>query len=131
MGARRATARRRRLRRPAQYNPTAITVATNGDVYVADGHGQSWIHRYDRTPSNLQSWGGKGKELGKLDTPHGLAIDTRHGEPRLLVADRANIGLQYFSLDGEPLSAVSGNFATRQACACAAPTRWCRIYWDA
>ncbi len=95
---------------PAKYNPTAITVAPNGDVYVADGYGQSWLHRYDKNAEYIQSWGGKGKELGKLDTPHGLAIDTRHGEPRLLVADRANIRLQYFSLDGKPLGAVVGNF---------------------
>ena len=95
---------------PAKYNPTAITIAPNGDVYVADGYGQSWIHRYDKNAEYLQSWGGKGKEPGKLDTPHGLAIDTRHGEPRLLVADRANIRLQYFSLDGKPLGTVSGNF---------------------
>jgi hypothetical protein len=95
---------------PAKYNPTAITVAPNGDIYVADGYGLSYIHRYDKNAEYLGSWGGKGTELGKLDTPHGLAIDSRRGEPRLLVADRANIRLQYFSLDGQPLGAVSGDF---------------------
>jgi hypothetical protein len=95
---------------PALYNPTAITVAPNGDVYVADGYGQSWIHRYDKNALYLQSWGGKGKELGRLDTPHGLAIDLRGDQARLLVADRANIRLQYFSLDGKPLGEVSGDF---------------------
>ena len=35
--------------------------------------------------------------------PHGLWLDNRPGrEPLLVVADRANARLQYFSLDGEP-----------------------------
>jgi len=42
-----------------------------------------------------------------MKTPHGLWLDDRPGrEPTLVVADRANARLQYFSLDGKHLSFV-------------------------
>ncbi len=43
-----------------------------------------------------------------MQTPHGLWLDDRPGrEPAIVVADRANARLQYFSLDGRHLSFVS------------------------
>ena len=41
--------------------------------------------------------------MGQFQTPHGIWLDNRPGhEPALVVADRANARLQYFSLDGNP-----------------------------
>src|SRR5213595_2682723 len=43
-----------------------------------------------------------------MKTPHGLWLDNRPGrEPTLIVADRANARLQYFTLDGKHLSFVN------------------------
>jgi hypothetical protein len=92
---------------PDEYVPTNTAIASNGDIYVGDGYGQSWIHRYSASGELLQSWGGKGEEAGKMQCPHGLAIDSRDGTEKLVVADRANIRLQYFSLDGEHLGFVN------------------------
>jgi hypothetical protein len=40
-----------------------------------------------------------------MKTPHGLWLDNRPGrEPSLVVADRANARLQYFTFDGKHLS---------------------------
>src|SRR6185437_16307577 len=46
---------------------------------------------------------------GKMKTPHGLWLDDRKGRtPSLVVADRANARLQYFTLDGKHINFVQG-----------------------
>jgi hypothetical protein len=84
-----------------QYNPTAIAVAPDGRIFVGDGYGLSWVHIYDKDRNYLKSFGGRGKEDGKMQTPHGLLMDTRGEEPLLLVCDRENHRLQWFTLDGD------------------------------
>lgn len=86
------------------FRPTGIAVAPNGDFYVTDGYGQSWVHQYTARGDYVRSWGGVGTEPGKLRQPHGIWVDTRERTPRVLVADRANSRLQWFSLKGEYLS---------------------------
>lgn len=88
---------------PNSYRPTNIAVAPNGDFYVADGYGQNYIHRYNADAEYIASFGGPGNAPGKLSCPHGLCIDRRNGRDVLLVADRANVRLQTFTLDGQPL----------------------------
>lgn len=89
-----------------QYHPTAVAVAPDGRIYVGDGYGLSWVHVYDQERNYVKSFGGRGKEDGKMQTPHGLWMDTRGvvgktGEALLLVCDRENHRLQWFTLDGE------------------------------
>jgi len=84
-----------------QYAPTAVAVAPDGRIYVGDGYGKSWVHCYDKDRKYLKSFGGPGKDPGKMRTPHGLWMDTRGEEPLLLVCDRENHRLQWFTLDGE------------------------------
>jgi len=88
-----------------QYHPTAVAVASNGELFVADGYGLSYVHRYDRAGQYLASFGGQGRELGQLRNPHGLWIEERDGREVLLVADRENRRLVGFELDGRPLGA--------------------------
>jgi hypothetical protein len=92
---------------PGEFNPTNIAVAANGDFYVADGYGKSFIHQYSRDAKYIRSFGGKGKEPGQTDCPHGLMVDSRGDIPTLVVADRSNRRLQYFSLDGQHISFVT------------------------
>lgn len=92
---------------PARYKPTNIAVAPNGDFYVADGYGLSYIHLYNKKGEYQKSWGGKGTEPGKMSSPHGIAIDLRAGEPYVLVADRANVRLQKFTMGGEHIGFVT------------------------
>ena len=87
--------------KPEQYKPTDVCVAPNGDVYVFDGYGQSWIHQYDPGGRYLRSFGGKGSEPGKTICPHGGWVDTRRVTPELYVADRGNHRIQVFTLDGK------------------------------
>lgn len=93
----------------AKYSPTNVAFAPDGGFYIADGYGSHYIHQYDQAAKWVRSWGGEGSEVGKFKTPHGIWLDNRSGrEPSLVVADRANARLQYFTLDGKPLS-VAGN----------------------
>ncbi len=87
-----------------RYRPTSVAVAPNGDLYVADGYGTSWIHHFDAERKYVRSIGGPGEEEGKFRTPHGIWIAERDGKPALMVADRENHRLQVFDLEGEHLA---------------------------
>jgi len=91
-----------------KFSPTETAVAPNGDVYIADGYGQPWVHQYNAKAEYIRSFGGKGDQLGQLNNPHGIKIDTRGSEPLVLVSDRGNNRLQYFTLDGKPVKVSKG-----------------------
>lgn len=90
------------------YKPTNVAIAPNGDIYVADGYGSSYINRYNSNAELLDTFGGAGKEPGQLNTPHGLMVDTREATPVLLVADRTNRRIQRFTLEGKHIDFVEG-----------------------
>ena len=92
-----------------QFRPTNVCFHPNGGFYVADGYGSHYIHQYDRQANWVQTFGGIGTGPGQLSTPHGLWLDDRPGrEPAIVVADRANARLQYFTLDGQHHGFVNG-----------------------
>lgn len=91
--------------REGRYAPTAVAVhearfGGNGDVWVADGYGQSIIHRYDAQGHYLSSITGEEGAAGLFRTPHGLFVDRRKEEPELYIADRANRRIQVYDLEG-------------------------------
>ncbi len=90
-----------------EYHPTNVATAPNGDFYVADGYGKSWIHQYSASAKYIRSFGGPGKERGQTLCSHGLMVDTRGPEPLLVVADRSNHRLQYFTFEGRPICFVT------------------------
>ncbi len=81
--------------------PTAVAVAPNGDIYVADGYGNSRVAKFSAAGQFLFDWGTKGKGPGQFDTPHGIALDD---EGRVYVCDRGNARVQVFSSGGKFLS---------------------------
>jgi len=91
-----------------KYSPTNLAVAPNGDLYVGDGYGSSYVNRYNAKGEYLGTFGGKGTELGNLDCPHGIILDKRGAQPLLAIADRGNHRIQRFTLDGKPIDAVAG-----------------------
>ena len=84
-----------------EYKPTGVCVGPNGDVYVGDGYGKSWVHQWTGAGEYVRSWDGSAREGGKFKTPHGMCADLRGPEPRIIVADRENGRLQWFTLDGK------------------------------
>jgi len=85
---------------PGQYKPTSVAVAPDGRLFVADGYGRSYVHRYDAQGEYLDSFGGRGEGPEHLNTPHGLWLDTSGERPTLLVADRENHRIARFDLEG-------------------------------
>jgi hypothetical protein len=80
---------------------SAVVVAPNGDIYVADGHGagsNDRIVKFSKDGKFITAWGKHGKAAGEFDTPHGIALDTAE---RVYVADRANNRIQIFEPDGK------------------------------
>jgi hypothetical protein len=91
---------------PIKYSPTNLAISPNGDIYIGDGYGSSYINQYDGSGKYIRTFGGKGKEAGQLDCPHGIILDARGSEPNLTVADRSNKRLQRFTLDGKHIDFV-------------------------
>ena len=97
---------------------TAVAVAPNGDIFIADGYGSSVIFKYDKTGTFIKQFGLRGREEGQFITSHGLTIDARDpSNPLLMVCDRENLRLQHFDLDGNFVNvAING---LRRPCAAA------------
>lgn len=89
-----------------KYSPTNVAIADNGDVYVADGYGSSFVNQYNNKAEYIRTFGGKGAEAGKLNCPHGLILDERSGTPNITIADRTNKRLQRFTLDGQHIDFI-------------------------
>ena len=82
--------------------PTEVAVAPNGDIFVADGHGEqpaanARIMKFDSHGKFLKTWGKKGSAIGEFDCPHTLAFDS---QGRLFVGDRQNNRIQIFDQEG-------------------------------
>lgn len=94
---------------------TAVAAAPDGSIFVAVGYGSNHIHQFSAEGKLIKSIGGRGVGEGKFKTCHGLALDTRYGTPRLLVADRENRRLVHLDLEGNWI----GVYATdlRRPCA--------------
>jgi streptogramin lyase len=71
------------------YQPNDVVVASNGDIYVSEGHGgaNSRIVKFTKEGKFIAEWGKKGSGRGEFDQPHTLAFDSRG---RLFVGDRSN-----------------------------------------
>ena len=90
---------------PDTFNqPSAVAIAPNGDIFVADGHGgdtNARIVKFDKNGKFIKTWGKKGTAPGDFDIPHCLVFDS---EGRLLACDRNNNRIQIFDQDGNFIS---------------------------
>lgn len=92
-----------------KFNPTAITVAPNGDIFLSDGYASNHIFKFDKSGKYLKHFGEKGNGLKQFNTAHGMTLDTRYEPPRLLVCDRNHTPqgrLVHYDLDGNYIDEV-------------------------
>lgn len=92
-----------------KFNPTAITVAPNGDIFLSDGYASNYIFKFDKTGKYLMHFGSKGNDLKQFNTAHGMTLDTRYDPPRLLICDRNHEPkgrLLHYDLDGNFIEEV-------------------------
>ena len=91
------------------FMPTNYAFLPDGGFFLADGYGSFRIHRYDKDGKWLSMFGKRGKGDGEFNTPHGIWIDNRPGrEPSVVVCDRANARLQWFTFEGQHLKTLGG-----------------------
>lgn len=89
------------------YKPTDTALLPGGaQLFVADGYGSNMIHALKTTDGVYagKSWGGTGKRSGELSCPHAIAYDPRC--QRLLICDRSNRRLEYYTPYGAYHSSV-------------------------
>lgn len=92
-----------------KFNPTAITVAPNGDIFLSDGYASNHIFKFDKTGAYLKHFGSAGNGLKEFNTAHGMCLDTRYDPPRLLICDRNHQPkgrLLHYDLDGNFIEEV-------------------------
>ena len=87
---------------PDTFNaPTDVFVASNGDVFVSDGHGgdtNARIVKFSKEGKFITAWGKGGSGPGEFALPHALAMDSAG---RLFVADRGNNRIEIFDQSGK------------------------------
>jgi DNA-binding beta-propeller fold protein YncE len=76
--------------------PTDVAFDRDGNIYVADGYGNSRVLKFDKFGNVLTGWGMKGSGPGQFDLPHSIAIDGDF----VYVGDRENARIQIFDLNG-------------------------------
>ena len=80
------------------WNPTNVAFMPNGDLFVGDGYGKSYVHIWSKDGAHKATICGPGSGEGQVAGPHGLWWDDRVGT--LAVADRSNNRIQYFAEAG-------------------------------
>ena len=91
--------------REGNYSPTFVAVneerhGGNGDIWVTDGSGESYIHRFSKAGEYLNSINGDEGQAGRFSCPHGIFIDRSRGDGALYVADRPNPRVHVYHPEG-------------------------------
>lgn len=78
--------------------PTDVAVASNGDIFVTDGHGtNNRVVKFAQDGRFIKAWGHTGAGPGEFNQPHTIALDSAG---RVFVGDRSNSRIQVFDADG-------------------------------
>jgi sugar lactone lactonase YvrE len=101
------------------YQPNAVLVAPNGDIWVSEGHGgaNARLIKFNKDGKFIREFGKRGAARGEFDQPHALAMDSRG---RLFVGDRSNNRIQILDQEGNfieewfQFSRPSGIFIDKQ-----------------
>jgi DNA-binding beta-propeller fold protein YncE len=78
--------------------PTDVAWDAAGNIFIADGYGNSRVAKFDKEGRFIKSWGSKGNAPSQFSTLHSIATDA---EGNVYVGDRGNRRIQVFNNDGE------------------------------
>jgi hypothetical protein len=87
---------------------TNCDVAPNGDIYVVDGYGQSYIFVFSREGAFKSVFGGPEEPL-KLKNAHKVFIDRRFEPARVMICDRGNKRMMHTDLAGNLIGIIAEN----------------------
>lgn len=100
---------------------THTALSPEGDIYVADGYGNSCVHKYAPDGRHLFSWGAPGSSPGEFNIVHNIASDS---DGYVYVADRENHRIQIF--DGKGKYQAQWNNLHRPSGLCLTECQSCR-----
>ena len=103
--------------RERTFAPTAVAVneerhGGNGDIWVSDGYGEQYVHRYDKSGDYIGSINGEEGQAGPFGGPHALWIGARKTERELYIAEQRNGRIQVYDLEGNFKRAFGPGFLT-------------------
>jgi DNA-binding beta-propeller fold protein YncE len=102
--------------------PSDVAFDTEGDIFVADGHGaNARIAKFDRNGRFLLSWGSRGTDAGQFNTPHSLATDA---QGNVYVADQGNKRIQIFDGKGAFKSQITNVGVPLAVCISSGPHQY-------
>ena len=80
------------------YQPTHACVVPSGDIFVADGYGNSRVIKFNARGARILEWGRRGIAPGEFHTPH---VITCGPDGLLYISDRENDRIQVFDQMGK------------------------------
>jgi DNA-binding beta-propeller fold protein YncE len=78
--------------------PTDVAWDPAGNIFVADGYGNSRVAKFDKDGNFIKAWGQRGTGPGEFHLPHTLVTDDAG---KVYVGDRENKRIQVFDGDGK------------------------------
>jgi sugar lactone lactonase YvrE len=86
--------------KPYAFNrPTDVAWDAQGNIFVADGYGDSRVVKYDKSGRFIKSAGTRGNQPGQLNLPHTIATDA---QGNVYIGDRSNARVQVWDNDLNP-----------------------------
>ncbi len=77
--------------------PSDVAWDAAGNIFVADGYGNSRVAKFDKNGKFIKSWGQRGTAPGQFNLLHTIAVDA---QGNVYVGDRTNRRIQVFDNDG-------------------------------
>ena len=84
--------------------PADVAFDRAGNIFVADGYGNSRVVKIDKNGKWVKAWGSRGSEPGQFNIVHTIANDAKGN---IYVGDRSNRRIQVFDSDGNPLRIIT------------------------
>jgi DNA-binding beta-propeller fold protein YncE len=85
--------------------PTDVAWDAQGNIFVADGQGNSRVAKFTKDGVFIKSWGYRGSENGQFNQVRSIAVDA---QGNVYVADGNNHRVQVFDNDGNYKSSITG-----------------------
>jgi len=86
--------------------PADVAWDLNGNIFIADGYGNSRVVKVDKDGQWVKTWGSRGTEPGQFNILHTIANDAKGN---IYVGDRTNRRIQVFDPDGAPVGLFTIN----------------------
>ncbi|MEI6740975.1 MAG: peptidyl-alpha-hydroxyglycine alpha-amidating lyase family protein, partial [Gemmatimonadaceae bacterium] len=84
--------------------PADVAWDLDGNIFVADGYGNSRVVKIDKDGRWLKTWGSRGSAPGQFNILHTIASDAKGN---IYIGDRTNRRIQVFDPNGNPVRIIT------------------------